>query len=467
MGLLVSRDKTFVIASSWTLAKEFRPKLSRLGLAVKNKAKMLGIDFSCGKGGARATQGGKVKGVVGRRSRYQKVGKKAAGRLVKAGAAPAMTYGTSVYGMPNATLKAVRGFACCVKGEMRGRSTFARLQLARYDPGALCATGPIVDWARAIWDRAVGIEDLKVVWRRAHSLIAAKASPFRHVAGPGGAMLASCMRLGWKWPRDDHILKADGCLLHLGFVCPMQVKLHALHDLHRHEAGNSSLATRLGGPPDLEPLGDFLHSSKMRMSPASSSLRALGEGGWWTQDRLFQEGRVDDPWCRACGSRGGLGPARGTLHHRLCACVATRELRDAFKDQDIIWRAQSDLHGSNPLFQHGVPTLAGPPPTPRHEVRCCGAGNHDWTFLSPGPRSLMEPFVVGLQSQKEGRLGLGCGQRRRRGCLRLIRPCADRFPTALRAELRAVCELLVLAVPPITIWIDNREVLDRWAKGRQ
>ena len=61
------------------------------------------------------------------------LGKKAAARLVRTGAAPAMTYGASVYGTPSTTLKAVRGFACAVRGEVRGRSSFARLQLAGYD----------------------------------------------------------------------------------------------------------------------------------------------------------------------------------------------------------------------------------------------------------------------------------------------------------------------------------------------
>ena len=49
----------------------------------------------------------------------------------------------------------------------------------------------------------------------------------------------------------------------------------------------------------------------------------------------------------------------------------------------------------------------------------------------------------------------------------LYGPCPDPFPTAFRAELRAVCELLSVAVPPLTVWIDNQEVLDGWAKGKQ
>ena len=256
--LRVSSKKTFVIASSRALAKQMKPKVGRLGIGIRTKAKLLGVDFSCGKRVSRVVQASRVQSVVKRKARYKKLGKKAAGRLVRTGAAPAMQYGASVYGTPDTTLKAVRGFACAVRGEMRGRSTFARLEIARYDPGAICATAPIVDWAKAVWDGFVAADDLRAVWKNAHCLTAGRRSPFRHVAGPGGAMLASCMRLGWRCPSFDKILKKDGTSLDLTVVCPMQVRLHALQALRRHEAGKSSLALRIGGPPDLEPLSDYL-----------------------------------------------------------------------------------------------------------------------------------------------------------------------------------------------------------------
>ena len=45
-------------------------------------------------------------------------------------------------------------------------------------------------------------------------------------------------------------------------------------------------------------------------------------------------------------------------------------------------------------------------------------------------------------------------------------PCPDHYPTAFRAELRAVLELLVMAVSPINIFVDNQEVVDGWTKGQ-
>eukprot|EP00972_Heterocapsa_arctica_P020068 2963752-Heterocapsa_arctica.AAC.1 len=102
-------------------------------------------------------------------------------------------------------------------------------------------------------------------------------------------MVASALRLGWAVPSPFAFLTGDKQLLHLREVCPAVVRLHAMDDLRRREATTSSLAERIGGAPDLEPLADFLVSKKARGSPAAGSLRALGEGGWWTQERLHRE----------------------------------------------------------------------------------------------------------------------------------------------------------------------------------
>ena len=293
-----------------------------------------------------------------------------------------MLYGANVYGTPISTIKAVRGSACALKGELRGRSTFARLQLAGYDAGSDLTIGPIFEWAKACWDGLASKETLQVTWQRAQCVVGVSQRPFGQVCGPAGATIASCMRLGWKSPSPRHFINADGVLLDLDFLCPLQVKLHAEDDCLRAEAASSTLATRIGGPPDLGPLRSFITSKKVRGSPAASSLAALGEGGWWAQERLFQEGRVPDPYCRACGDRQGLGPAIGSIHHRCCACPATADLREAHKKQEVISLAQSALHCHEPLFCHGVPMLLGKPAVPDHSVRCCGGRQPpaDFTF---------------------------------------------------------------------------------------
>ena len=64
-------------------------------------------------------------------------------------------------------------------------------------------------------------------------------------------------------------------------------------------------------------------------------MRALGEGGWWTQKRFHAAGIVADPFCAACSSVARVHRNIGSLHFRFCCCPATKTVRDAYKDQGI------------------------------------------------------------------------------------------------------------------------------------
>ena len=85
----------------------------------------------------------------------------------------------------------------------------------------------------------------------AQCVVGTSRRPFGQVSGPAGAMIASCMRIGWKSPSPRYFINASGVLLDLDVVCPMQIKLHANDDSLRSDASISSLAARIGGPPDL------------------------------------------------------------------------------------------------------------------------------------------------------------------------------------------------------------------------
>ena len=467
LDLTVSRSKTITVSSSKVALARLRCRLSRIGIATKSKTTLLGIDFSCGRRVVCSVQRGRILRVCARKKRYQQLGRKAAGHLAKTGAAPAFRYGASVYGASNAAVKAVRGFMCQVRGEMRGRSTFARLEVAGYDVGAEMATDPIFSWAAAAWDGLVADSDRFVTWKRAHVVVGVSKRRFAAVEGPAGAMLASCMRIGWAAPSHNVFRTARGLMLDLREVCPSQIRLHALDDLRRLEAAKSSLALRMGGPPDLEPLTDFLATRKVRKSQAAGSLAALGEGGWWTQARLFEEGRVGDPFCRACGKRGGLGPVLGTLHHGLCGCLATAGPRKVHRNQAVIAKAQSSVHGSEPLFAHGIPVLQPKSLVPTLVVRPCGGRLLPGDFTFTG-EAFTDGAMTGRAPKAARRAGWACVLVDESGAVigGLYGPCPDHFQTAFRAELRAVVELLMLAMPPVRVWTDNQEVVDGWCKGR-
>ena len=95
---------------------------------------------------------------------------------MRTGALPALRHGVGGVGANPTMLKAAWSFACAVRGE-RGRKSFARLALAKYDPGIQLATYPLVDWAKA-------------ACRAALPELSGGAQPFARVRGPASATVA-------------------------------------------------------------------------------------------------------------------------------------------------------------------------------------------------------------------------------------------------------------------------------------
>ena len=133
-----------------------------------------------------------------------------------------MRYGTNVLGTTSTELARIRRFACAVQGEMRRRSPFARLKMAKYDPAMQLAIDPIVDWARAVWDSLVSADDLFTAWRTASTKVGLSKRPFSVVTGPGGATIASARRIGWTVPSPRCLCTDDGEILDLTDFCQSQ-----------------------------------------------------------------------------------------------------------------------------------------------------------------------------------------------------------------------------------------------------
>ena len=121
-----------------------------MGISSKRYVKFLGVDYSGGRRMPKMVQNARLKGVVGRMARYQRLGARAARRLIRTGAAPAVRYGARVTGANASAIVAARRASCAAMGSMKGRSSFARLQLADFDVGAVMAVDPILAWAKAV-----------------------------------------------------------------------------------------------------------------------------------------------------------------------------------------------------------------------------------------------------------------------------------------------------------------------------
>jgi ribonuclease HI len=454
--------KTVGVASLASLSKVLAPKLKALGVSVQKRVKLLGVDYAAGKKVVRAVQALRLRTVCGRLPKYKRLGKLAARHLVRTGAAPAMRYGVTVVGATNSALKTARRFSCAAAGEMRGRSSFARLQLASYDVGALMAIDPVIEWSRAVWDGLVPREDLRLAWRRAVVEVGTAPNPFLAVRGPAGAMVASALRLGWRSTSPFDFQAADGVIISLDKMCPAVVALCAKDDLKRLEAASSTFAQRIGGPPDLEALSDLLASKAFTDRAARESLRALGEDGWWPQARMHSVGMpgVLDGTCRACLR------AIGDLPHRCIGCAASAETRNSYEQQPVLDRARSHVHCHEPLYLYGVPLLQPRLPVPKFVSRWCGGRVPDGNFTFTGngftdgamrgraPRTARRAGWAAVLVDDDGLIEAG-----------LYGTCGDRFPTAHRAELRGVVEILRYAIPPLTIWTDCQSVVDGWVCG--
>ena len=220
--------------------------MGKIGVKVARHTKLLGVDFSAGKKVKRSVQRSRVSKICKRKRRYRQLGKKAAGHVVKTGAGPGFRYGAATYGATNSAIKAVRSFACNAIGEMRGKSTFARLTLADYDAGGLMAIDPIVQWAKAVWDGLVPRDGMRCSWKKAMIQVAGADRPFGAICGPAGAMIASAQRIGWAIPSPFHMIIGGGALICLDDTSPRDVHLLALRALRYMEAPTSSLALRIG-----------------------------------------------------------------------------------------------------------------------------------------------------------------------------------------------------------------------------
>ena len=113
------------------------------------------------------------------------------------------------------------------------------------------------------------------------------------------------------------------------------------------------------------------HRSRKGHRAAAASVRAVIEGGWLVQRRLFAAGLAKDDTCKC-------GEVAGTLWHKLGRCKLANESRQAFDEPALFRHAGGSVW--DPLFSRGVPARPKLPKLPterdwwraekKGEVRC-------------------------------------------------------------------------------------------------
>ena len=136
---------SFIIASSTAARDRLAAGARRLGIAVVRTTRNLGIDTGNAGRGPRPVLAARWSAFRARRlviNRILKTGR-AAARVTRAGLNPAVSYGASVLGMPDARLRELDAVMHSALGPSSARSKYARLYPTGGPPSVGPATAPL------------------------------------------------------------------------------------------------------------------------------------------------------------------------------------------------------------------------------------------------------------------------------------------------------------------------------------
>ena len=437
--------------------------------------------------------------------------------MVIIGFIPSVKYGAFVTGVTDSALAGWRSLAAAAYGSYSGRSITARLALEQADPGRDAVTGPIMDWIMAWWDDSMDKEVMHDAWRFAIKSVGMSGRPNAAVRGGAGAFFAALRRLHWQPPSVHPIKTRDGTLLFFGeertpegaiaadprTICRWARDDYAIvfglnsqvardisdiggarsyarakeeaaraEDGSRKAYGATDEEARLGMSwrraryemegdilvPWFWPITRTLQIARRRgHRAAAASVRALVEGGWWVQRRLYAAGLAREDTCRC-------GEASGTLWHKLGRCKLTEEARQTFNEPGLFRLARGSVW--DPLFSRGVPAR---PKIPKHpterdwwraekigEVRCASGDVYTDGAAEGGFFRVVRAGWGAVAISDEGVVLWSAG-----GVL------GDPQASIFRAELKAVLAVLRIAVPPLRIHVDNAQVVRGFQQGKQ
>ena len=452
--------------------------------------------------------------------RAQRVGKKAHLQAFRSLLVPSFTFGASAVSCPSSIIKKLRTQTARAFGPIEGRSTTARLLLESSDVRQAVTLKTVMAWVSALWEELVELEVMQLAWKHACACRSTDAGKSTGALAGAAAYLAALQQIGWQSPSVHSVRTRHGHILYFGrgpapegahSVDPAFIKVIASDEYESSVLANSKLAEDIAdlsgmhgyprddsharavdadnqedhqrGERDLEEearvvaiwrRGRFEHSengpipwlwpSKAVMRAArrhglqkeAASVRALVEGGWPTQFKLFCQRQAEHMMC-SCGA------AVGTLRHKLSECSLTEELRQRVCPEWLLKSARRG--GFDPLFTRGVPARPKPPGVP------CKL---EWSESVDG-----EPIHLATGDIYTDGSSKGQHWRARRGGWAVVAlDGAGRWQwtkwgalgglniSSFRAELQALLEALKIAVPPVRIHTDNQNVVDGVLRGK-
>ena len=491
-----------------------------MGIEVAREARNLGVDFRLGKGareGGGAVYKDRWRAAKRLVKRVKRLGHRPGAHVVNIGLIPSVSYGTAITGVADSALGGWRSMAAAAYGSYVGRSLTARLTLEQADPGLGAVTGPIMEWISAWWDTRLDRDVMHDARRFAITTVGMSGRPNAAVRGGAGAFFAALRRLGWHSPSVHTVKTRDGTTLFYGTEKPPEgtvaadprtilrwaqddyeiavavnsqvarditdisgVRGYARAKEHEPRAddgsrkafGNIAEEARLGISwrrarfmvegevlvPWFWPITRVLQAARRKgQRAAAASVRALVEGGWWVQRRLYAAGLTRSDECRC-------GKAAGTLWHKLGRCELAEQARADFQHPALFKYGGIALW--DPLYSRGVPARPKIPKQPKER---------QWWRAERAGAERHASGDVYTDGAAEGgffravRAGWGAAAVSDEGMVLWTAGGILGEPNAciFRAELTAVLEVLRIAIPPLRIHVDNAQVVQGFREGRE
>ena len=369
-GMVLSRVKNKVIASSKELGGTIAMRLQRWGVVRCREAKMLGVGTVAATRRTTAVLTARIAAFGRRRGQFGML--KRAGvdiaRLLRTGGLAGAQFGQAALGIADYQLMQLRRSAAgLIGGTAMGKDPNMTLITAdarmgdRADPAFAAHADVVTQWAGAVWEGLLPIDALHRSMRKAKIELVNARKPWAVVKGPAAALVATVARLGWTMV--DATLAFNDLKEEVAFCrdSPAAIK-RLVHDSVRRwrwrlagMAGEGSVGGVNCEGPVWKPVADLVGRGKWRdpgdagkeriedvtlTKGEQGALRSALVGGQWPQARLYTAALTEVPWCALCLWHGV--EIVGSLLHRIHECPHVERRASSRRPHDLgeRWRKE-------------------------------------------------------------------------------------------------------------------------------
>jgi hypothetical protein len=315
--LTFNPDKTVVLASKFSIAKNIVTRLAKRNIFIKVATTVRDLGIDAGAGARRATKVMKcrIKKAVTRLRKTRGLVKASrfARKLITTGSQPSWQYGVEAYGITDACvsrLRAATAFATGIGGSKGCPITAIRLAIGERADPLFAATLPSVKWWIDLWN-CQGDEEaiLRRTWDVARDALTGDSFTWAKVKGPVATIVANLLRLGWKPICPDKWLDCEGqeweivrteekpnhAAITEAILKSCTRKLDSQVSSHRFGKGaEGGFCCRIM-VKHLEKLGSDNNFNSRGL------LGATAAGGMWPPSRIHEAKPEVSPVCKLCG----------------------------------------------------------------------------------------------------------------------------------------------------------------------